>query len=332
MKFLPAFALVLFIISGCGRELPKAKEGQSPALTKVSLQLNWYPEVEHGGFYAALVHGYFKAEGLDVEILPGALETPVVQNVANGRCAFGVINADRFLFGRAQQAPVVALMAPLQTSPLCLIVHEASGIRSFSELKNMTIAMTTTRAFYAFLRAKVPLENVQVVPYGGSIERFLTDANYAQQGYSFSEPFLIKQNGGDPYNLMLAELGFNPYTSLLFTTEATVEKNPELARRMVRATVKGWRHYLRDPSAANAAIQKLNPAMDKELLAFGAKELRPLVLGDLAEESIGRMTLDRWQTLVDQLVSCDQMKADAVKASDVFTNQFLAAEPATTKD
>ena len=137
----------------------------------MTLLLNWYPEAEHGGYYAALVHGYYQDAGLDVSILPGGPNAPVIQEVATGRVTFGVANADNVVFARAQQAPVVAVMAPLQTSPRCLIVHEKSGIKTFDDLHDMTIAVTPGSAFSEYLRHKSPLGGVQFVPYT-SLESF----------------------------------------------------------------------------------------------------------------------------------------------------------------
>ncbi len=72
---------------------------------KVKLLLNWYPEAEHGGYYAALVRGYYREAGLDVEILAGVPNTPVIQEVAREQVTFGVDNADKVLLARAQQRP-----------------------------------------------------------------------------------------------------------------------------------------------------------------------------------------------------------------------------------
>ena len=69
---------------------------------RVQLALNWFPEAEHGGYYAALVHGYYADEGFDVEIIPGGPGAPVIQEVVVGRVGFGVVNADQILLGRAE--------------------------------------------------------------------------------------------------------------------------------------------------------------------------------------------------------------------------------------
>jgi NitT/TauT family transport system substrate-binding protein len=295
-----------------------------PTLPAVTLQLNWFPEAEHGGYFAALVHGYYREAGLNVKILPGGPNTPVIQQVARRAATFGVVNADGILFGRAQQAPVVALMAPLQISPRCLIVHESSGIENFDDLKNITIAMSSSNAFSHFLRHKLPLTGVKIVPYSGTVAPFLLHKDYAQQGYVFSEPFVARKQGGDPKALMLSDLGFNPYTSLLFTDDDHVREDSQLVRKMVAASVRGWTKYIASPEEANRAIHKMNPEMDMDILAFGATTLEPLVFnGEAEQHGIGTMSHARWQTLADQLVECEQLKRADAQVDRAYTTEFL---------
>lgn len=324
----PALAVIacaVLLCAGCDRRA--APPADDAPLVKVRLALNWFPEAEHGGYFAALVHGYYREAGLDVEIVRGGPEAPVVQQVATGEMEFGVSNADGVLFGRARQAPVVAVMAPLQISPRCLLVHEKSGIREFSQLRDLTIAMSNTQAFSFYLRKKVPLDqqNVRIVPYPGNVAQFLEDDNYAQQGYVFSEPYVAKKQGGDPHVLLLSDLGFNPYTSALIAGEELIAARPELVRKMVAASLRGWQRYLDDPAAANAEIHRRNPEMSLDILAFGAGALEPLVLDQAGRRvPLGTMTLERWQTLLAQLVECEQLPAGRVDAAGAFTTEFLA--------
>jgi NitT/TauT family transport system substrate-binding protein len=323
---MPRFFLLILtalVLGGC-RDAPPAPAGRR--LEKVTLGLNWFPEAEHGGFYAALVHGDYRAEGLEVEIIGGGPESPILQQVASGERHFGVTNADNILFGRAQQAPVVALMAPLQVSPRCLLVHEQSGITDFAGLEDLTLAMSTSSAFAHYLQHKVPLRGVNIVPYSGNVAQFVLQPRYAQQGYVFSEPLLARRQGARPRVLMLSDLGFNPYTSVLFARAELIRTRPDLVRKLVRASVRGWARYLESPQAANQRIQQLNPEMDHEVLAFGAEQLRPLVLDAVAQErGLGTMTLERWQTLAEQLVECGQLRRGAVDAQQAFTLDFLPA-------
>jgi NitT/TauT family transport system substrate-binding protein len=289
--------------------------------------LNWRPEAEHGGYYAAIVHGYFAEEGLEVEILPGGPGVPVIQKVARGDVTFGITNADDILLARAQDADVVAVMAPLQKSPRCIMVHKSSGIASFDDLRNVTLAMHSGKAFAQYLRKKLPLEGVKLQE-NPSVARFLENAGYAQQGYIFSEPFVAEQEGGDPVSLLVSDLGFNPYTSLLMATSETITQQPELVQKMVRASIKGWDKYLADPIPTNEHIHKLNPEeMSMEILAYGVEAMKPLCVVSEAGGTTGMMTDQRWLTLHQQMLDIDAIEPGAVEPRLAYTLKFLKIAP-----
>ncbi len=291
---------------------------------KVQLQLNWFPEAEHGGYYAALVHGIYREEGLEVTILRGGPDTPVIPEVARGRIDFGISNADSLLLARAQEADVVALLAPMQHSPRCIMVHAVSGIERLEDLRGVTLAMSEASAFSHFLRRRLPLADVQIVPYPGNIARFLDDPNYAQQGYVFSEPYLARRAGAEPRALMVSDLGFNPYTSVLFARRELIASRPDVVGRMVRASARGWERYLRDPEQTNRHIRSLNEAMELDVLAYGVEALRPLVLDETArQEGTGVMHLERWLELESQLIEAGQLKPGAARVKEAFTTRFL---------
>ncbi len=245
--------------------------------------------------------------------------------VARGNMAFGISNADGLLLGRAQDAPVVALMAPLQTSPRAIMVHESSGIEDFADLAKLkTLAVSDSQPFFRFLSKRVPLFGVTIVPYQGTVAMFLRKEDYGQQAYIFSEPFTAKQEGGDPKSLLVADLGFNPYTSILFTREEFLRENTAVVRGMVAPSIRGWEHYLAEPEETNRYIHEINPEMGLEALAFGVEALEPLVRNETADaQGIGRMSAERWQTLADQLVEIESLEAGAVRPQEAFTTEFL---------
>ena len=326
------FIGVMFLISlvaGCGKTDadPDSNSGDSTnpsALIEVSLQLNWLPEAEHGGYYAALAHGYFEEAGLNVKIVRGGPGVPVIINVATDRMTFGLSNADQILIGRGEEADVVAVFAPLQTSPRCIMVHQKSGIKSFEELKNITVAVNQNSSFGSILKHKVSLDGCKFEPYPGSVAKFLLNDDFAQQGYVFSEPFLATQEGGDPHNLMAADIGFNPYTSVLITHGDTIKKRSDVVQKMVSACKQGWAKYLEDSTETDKRIQQDNKEMDLEALAFGANELKALCLNEqVTPDKIGHMTLERWQAMLDLMVECEVTSKGAVDAQSAFSTKFL---------
>lgn len=293
-------------------------------LAKVQLALNWFPEAEHGGFYTAQIKGLYASRGVDVEILGGGPDAPVIQRVASGQVPFGVTNADGVLNARAAKADIVALMAPYQVNPRCIVVHESSGIESIEQLANLTLALSQRPAFSHFLRWKYEFPGVTIVPYHGSVSPLISDARYAVQGYCFSEPVIARQHGARVRALMVSDTGFNPYASLLITRRELVEGKPDLVRALTQASVEGWRHYLREPEQPNALIKKLNPQIDMEVLQEGARQSVPLVLDATARSrGLGYMELGRWKQLRDQMVACGILDDADMDLRQAFTTEFL---------
>ena len=325
-----AAALTAVVLFWSCAPADESAEGGSPGAEdrvrkRVRIALNWFPEAEHGGYYAALVHGYFEHRGLDVEILGGGPDAPVIQRVATGDVDFGVTNADGVLNARAAGADVVALMAPYQDSPRCIMVHAAANITNIGDIAGITLSLSQRPAFVQYLRWKFPFDDVVFVPYHGSITPFLAKApDFAQQAYVFSEPVIARRHGADVTTLMVSETGFNPYTSLLIATTDSARRNPELMSAVVQASVQGWGHYLEHPDSTNRHILSVNPEMDAELLEEGSSSSADLVLNSVARQhGIGFMSSDRWRDLHQQMLDAGILSAGAADPQSAFTTDHL---------
>lgn len=315
--------LLLLQVLGCEVKRPVAADGAQ--LQAVTLMLNWYPEAEHGGFYAAKVLGIFERYGLDVTIRAGGPNAPVAQELVTGRVQFAVGNADDVLLFRNEGVPVVALMAPIQNTPRCVLVRADSGATRLSELSGFVLQANVGRPFLDFLRADGLLEGVQVVPYGGSVAKLVSDEKTAIQAYSFSEPFMARELGVDVRALMLSDVGFNPYASCLLADEGYVAAHSDVVARMVVACREGWQKYLESPEKTNEAILKENSqGLTAEALAFGVAELKPLCLPEgMSPAQVGQMSAGRWEQLVEQLVKLKLIDSNKVQAKGVFNAEFL---------
>lgn len=303
--------VVLFFFTGCR----PADDGT------VRLQLNWFPDAQHGGYYAADVHGHFKAAGLEhVEILTGGPGSPVIPKLLLGQVDFAIANADQVLMARDQEnTDIVALFAPLQNSPRCIMVHQDSGFESLNDLSDVTLAMGEGKGFAEYLKANVALENVRIVPYAGTVAKFLVDRDYAQQGYVFTEPIVARRSGGDPRALMVSTLGFNPYTSVLLTRRELLQSEPELVQKFVNAVCDGWKQYLQDCTQTNTKILQDNSELDREILEEAAQIIGDLCLPDgLPAGQVGVMKAERWNTLAQQLNSLGLIKG--ATAENAFVN------------
>jgi len=291
--------------------------GGQAATGAVQLALDWFPEAEHGGFFAA--QGEL-GSGLRLELVPGRPGAPVIPQVAAGRCDFGIADAATILAARAQQVPIVAVFAALQTSPRCILVH-ADGPQRLADLRGMTLAMDIREPFSQFLQREIGLTDVAVVPYSGNLAPFLADRRSAQQAYVFSEPLVATREGVATRCLMIAELGFNPYAGVVITHERNISERPELVREVVAALARGWDRYLQDPEPANAQIHAANPEMDRDTLTRSAAALAPLVA--VPGGRPGAMSRARWQTLHNQLAALGIHPVDALDPARAFTSEFL---------
>ncbi|WP_040768698.1 ABC transporter substrate-binding protein [Novipirellula maiorica] len=317
------------LISGCGVSDSSTNPKPAPSvggqvLKSVAVQLNWFPESEHGGLYQAAADGTFHSHALHVEIRPGGRQSPVAPELVLGRVQFAMANADDVVLFRNQGADIVAVLATMQNHPRCILVREDSGVKTFEDLAGKTLQRQGGRAFLEFMRSKGLLDQVKEVPYHGSVSSLVTDKDVAIQAYSFAEPLLAEQQGVEVRKLMLSDIGWNPYSSVLITTGDMVRNQPELVQDFVNATREGWQHYLADPQEGNAAILEANQhGMTIEALQFGHQELKTLALpDDMPPGALGEMTVERWQTLVSQMVQLGLVDGDKVQASDCYTTQF----------
>jgi NitT/TauT family transport system substrate-binding protein len=301
--FIPLLLAVLLAlpITGCHGKPSDA----SSSLTRIRLQLDWYPQPEHGGFFAAQRLGYYKAEGLDVTILPLPQYGSVAPIVASGQAEFGLGSSDQMLEWDSNGLPVLAVAATMQHDPQAVMVHQDSPIRDFKDLEGHTIAAQTGAVWLKYVMARYNLHSVRQIPSTLSIANFLADPNYVQQIFVTSEPFFAKQAGAQVRTLLISTSGFDPYR-VQFTTRDFAAQHPDVVTKFVRASIRGWQEYLRDPASTNAMLLQLNPALNPAQEAYTAQALRDggFIAGSTpGSDQTGRMTAARWQASGDQLKS-----------------------------
>jgi len=299
-----AFILVaLFAVTFCGC---RAHESANPSgLTPVRLQLDWYPQPEHGGFFTAALQGYYKAEGLDVTLLPSPQYGSVAQLVSTGKADFGLGSSDQILEWDSNGLPLIAVAATMQHDPQAVMVHKNSPVHDFKDLEGHTIAARTGATWLKYVISRYNLHQIRQIESTLSIANFLADPNYVQQIFITSEPFFAKQAGADVRTILISSSGYDPYR-VQFTTQDFVAQHPDIVAKFVRASVHGWQEYLRNPGPTNEYLLKLNPALNPAQEAYTAQALRDggfITGGDPSNSQTGRMTAVRWRTSYEQLKS-----------------------------
>ena len=290
LKMMPAAAGLL---AACG----------GGKVSKTRLALNWKPDPEFGGFYAA----DFAKHGLDVDILPGGAGTPTVQMIGAGSAEFGIVSADEILLARAQGNDVVGLFAVFQSNPMGIMVHASRKLKSIEDVVKGggKLAIQSGLPYARLMQKKFGFDKVKVVPSpGGDLTAFLNDENFAQQCFLMDEPLHARRKGVAVTVFPVSDIGFNPYTTVLAVSGGLLQKSPELAKKMVDAVREGWRNYLDNPGPTNEKMHGLNPTIDATSYAETAVAQKGLI----EASPLGKMTAERWTTLASQLKDLGDIK------------------------
>ena len=317
------------VIVVAGMLCAPAAQAQQP-LDKVSFGTNWVAEAEHGGFYQALIDGTYRKHGLDVTIVPGG---PQVNNrilLPVGKLDFFMsANTLQSLDAVEQNIPTLAVAAMFQKEPQVLMAHPDQGIDKFEDLKKLTLFISREglASYFQWLKADFGFSEEKVKPYTSNPQPFLADKRSAMQGYVTSEPYAIeKQAHFKPKVFLIADQGFNSYSTLIETRRDLVEKRPDLVQRFVDASIIGWANYLYgDNKAANTLIKKQNPEMTDELLAYSLAKMKEYGIvdsGDTATLGIGAMTDTRMRSFFDKMVRAGVVKPSLAPGKS-YTLQFV---------
>ena len=274
--------------------------------TQVTLQLNWKPEPQFGGFYAAEVDNIYQRHGLEVKITPGGAGAPTVEMIGAGTVPFGIVSGDEIIRARAKGNKVVALFAVYQTNPQGIMTRASRGFKTLADVFTHpgTLAMERGLPYSDFLEKKYGFDKLKIVPSPfGDLSLYRSDPNYAMQCFVTSEPLAAKAIGIEPQTFLIAESGYNPYTTVLATSEKYLQANAQTVKAMVDAVREGWQSYLADAAKTNEHMGKLNTTMDAPTFKASAEAQKTLIETEETKKAgIGSMTRERWQTLVQQLV------------------------------
>jgi NitT/TauT family transport system substrate-binding protein len=298
---------------------------------KVSFGTNWLAQAEHGGFYQAVADGTYKKYGLDVTIIPGGPQS-------NNRMLLPVGKIDFFMGGNMLQAfsaveqkiPTVVVAASFQKEPQVLIAHPNEGFDTFADLKksnDIFVSKDGLASFFQWMKTEHGFKEEQTKPYTFNAAPFLANKKSVMQGYLSSEPVAIEKAAGfKPKVFLLADYGFDTYSTTIETRTELVEKRPEMVQKFVEASILGWYNYLYgNNTAANALIKKDNPDMTDDKIAAGIALMKANGIvdsGDTLQLGIGGMSDARMKSFFDKMVKAGLYKAD-LDYKKSYTLQFV---------
>ena len=287
-------------------------------LDKVSFGTNWLPEAEQGGFFQALADGTYKQYGLDVTIVPGGPNDNNRMQLIAGKLDFFLsANTLQSFDAVANKVPVVEIAAMFQKDPQVFLTHPESKVAKLEDLKPLTLFVSKEgiASYFQWLKSEYKFSEDKVRPYTFNSQPFIADKQSAMQGYVTSEPYAVEQAAKfKPGVLLLADYGFNAYSTLIETRSDLIDKKPDLVQRFVDASILGWYHYLYgDNAPGNAMIKQLNPEMTDEMLAYSVSKLKEYGIvdsGDTLKNGIGAMSDERVASFFEKMVRAGVAHSD----------------------
>jgi NitT/TauT family transport system substrate-binding protein len=301
------------------------------AQDKITYGTNWLAQAEHGGFYQAVADGTYAKHGLDVTIRQGGPQGANRSLLLAGKIDFYMGGMMSALDSVKEGVPTITVASIFQKDPQIIMAHPDAGVEKFADLAKLPTIFMGKDGYITYFQwmkgLNVGFKDEQYKPYTFNPAPFIADRQSAQQGYLTSEPYQIeKQASFKPKVFLLADEGFDPYSTTIEAMQETVDKNPDMVQRFVDATAIGWYNYIYgDNKAANELIKKDNPEMTDGQLAYSLEKMKEygIVVSDDADtKGIGCMTDDRWKDYFDDVVAIKlfEPKLDYKKA---YTTTFV---------
>ncbi|AWC25886.1 Putative thiamine biosynthesis protein (plasmid) [Aminobacter sp. MSH1] len=300
------------------------------AADSVKLRLDWVFGSEHAPIFLALEKGFFKEEGIEVELLPGEGSSVTTKLVGNRDADFGYASADQVLLGASRDLPVVATAVLLQQNPTAFIFKTSQNIKNvetdlYGKTLGIQLKSSTGRQWDAIKKTLNldPAKLTEVPADGALVSLIAADRIDVGVGFYFNDALKLKATGEDVSWILLEELGMKMYSTTLLTNAELIAENPDLVARFTKAFVRGWEYSVANPDEAYEAFVKANPSTDKVYAKLKLPEVLKLTQSpDVSANGLGSSTLAGWDELQKQLVEMGLLKT-SIDVSKAFTNQFL---------
>ncbi|WP_406067639.1 ABC transporter substrate-binding protein [Micromonospora sp. NBC_01638] len=296
-----------------------------------SLQLNFTAGGFNAGFEYAAVHGLYKEEGLDVEIIPGAGSSVTAQMVASGKAQIGFAEAPTTSALVAKGAPMKTIMTLYQSSPNQVTTLTSSGINAVQDLKGRSVGVPTGGSQTAMLPILLeknglkPSDINQVgLPKESLVQALLQKRVDAILGSTDSYGVQLEQQGAQTKNWTFAEYGVPTVSTSVFANAEYLKSNADDVKAFIRASLKGWAAVAADPQAGAAAVKKYFPNSNEQQSLAELNAVLPLLCAGGAK-AVGKATDESWTRTQDLLSSIGLLPA-GTDAATYYSNDFLPAE------
>ena len=312
--------LILVLVVSCG----KSKNNQ-----KIKIVLDWVPNTNHTGLYVAKDLGYFKEEGLDVEIVQPP-EGSTTALIGAGGAEFGISFQDTLAksFAKENPVPVTAVAAILQHNTSGIISLKEKGIDSPKKLEGKKYATWEDNIEQAILKKLVTddkgdFSKVKLIPYTITdvVTGLKTDVDAVWVYYAW-DGIATERAGLQTNFLKIRDYGeeLDYYSPVIIANNDFLKKNPEIAKKVLKAIKKGYEYAIKNPEESAKILVKNSPELDINLVTASQKWISKEYQSDAKEWGI--IDAGRWNRFYEWLYKNKAVEREIPKNFG-YSNEYL---------
>lgn len=305
---------------------------------KITFSLDFIILGRHAPFFVAVDKGFYKEEGLEVNIIPSQGTAQVIQNTESGIAQLGFVDVASLVVARASGSTVKVVSVLYQKSPLAyLSLDPGANLRSMKDFEGLTVGSTSgsysTNIAWAMMRKKGldPSKlKMEAIEPSARVAMFVARKVPAIDSYIMTVPGVSRAvKDAKVVAFLLADHGLDLYSNGIGASEAYLKENPDVVKGFVRATLKGFQYAFKHPEEAAQIIQKHSKALNKDVILEELAIVKDLVVTpDVQKNGIGSFTAERMKSSVDWMVENGGFPKDkAPKVEDVYMTGFMPASP-----
>ena len=318
----------LFMDAAIAAGLALAAGNAVAANTPITFQLNWVAGGANAGFAAAVAEGFYRDAGLDVTLVQGNGSGNTAQLVANGRSEIAYADAVAVSQLIAKGAPMKVLSTVYQSNPNEVSALKKTGIKSIKDLAGKKVGVPSGSSQTTMLPLLLKANNLKEsdvnlinMPPTAMVPSLLQGQVDAILGSVDSYQIQLEAQGAQTDNFMFADHGVPTVSTSIFANDSYIKNNPEVVRKFIAASLKGWYFALDNPEKAVKDLKSVFPEMNEKLATAELASIKPLLCSGGAKY-IGKAEDALWVKTQDLLSEVKLLPAGQ-DPKTYYTNAYL---------
>jgi ABC-type nitrate/sulfonate/bicarbonate transport system substrate-binding protein len=299
---------------------------ESRVLDSADVYLSWVHQSEFAGSYVAKEKGFYKKEGLEVNIIPFDFESSPADLVIKEGVNFGIMSADQFIISKGKGYPIKAIAAIYKNNPAVMYSLKEKNIIRPQDFIGKKIGLEKGSSSSYLYKAmmnnlKINRNDIEELEIGHGIDEILTGIVDVSTGYVINEPNLAEEYGKEVNVILMSDYGVRLYGDIIFTKEDLINNNPNLVKRFLRATLDGWQYAIENQEEASVVVMEYSKDSTQEHQYKMLKDSIPLINDGIS--FLGWMDKDQWQRSYDILRN-QKVVQESIDVTNLYTVEFLA--------